>query len=266
VATGDPLLTELSFLARVQAIGAEVLVPDDTGWRDRIAGAGVGVTAAIGALAATGTVAVACGPGSPRSISLVPPAHLCLLPEDLLVTDLAEALASILTLPSALTWISGPSRSADLEMTLTLGVHGPATVDVVIVAADGERGGGCSSKVIQSAAPSKRPGIVPVTSRPESRPVMLIHGAGPGVNAHHRGLRPQFVRLPGHLRAEVSRSDERGWGGVQAGDNGCHRQEDVDAVREEPDGLGTWPVGGNELAVLDPGTVAKSHAHAAALE
>jgi L-lactate dehydrogenase complex protein LldG len=66
-------------------------------------------------------------------VSLVPPAHVCLLRAGDLVEDLAEALARLDSLPSGLVWISGPSRSADLEMTLTLGVHGPASVDVVIV-------------------------------------------------------------------------------------------------------------------------------------
>jgi L-lactate dehydrogenase complex protein LldG len=136
VATGDALLTGLSFLAGLRALGAEVLRADDPRWRERIGDVGVGVTAAIRGLAATGTVGLACGPGSPRATSLVPPAHVCLLSEADLVNDLSEALDGISPLPSALTWISGPSRSADLEMTLTLGVHGPATVDVVIVARD----------------------------------------------------------------------------------------------------------------------------------
>jgi L-lactate dehydrogenase complex protein LldG len=135
VATGDALVTKLGLLARLEQAGAPLLLPDDDRWTAEIAAAGAGVTAAILGLAATGTVAVACGPRSPRSVSLLPPAHVCLLPETDLLTDLSEALASLAALPSALVWISGPSRSADLGMRITLGVHGPASLDVVVVAA-----------------------------------------------------------------------------------------------------------------------------------
>ncbi len=133
VATGDPLLAPLDLPARLEAAGAEVLLPEDPAWSTAVAEAGAGMTGSVFGLAATGTVGVTCGPGAPRAVSLVPPAHVCLLRTGDLVEDLAEALSRIASLPSALVWISGPSRSADLEMTLTLGVHGPASVDVVIV-------------------------------------------------------------------------------------------------------------------------------------
>ena len=131
--TGDPLLDGLSLPARLRARGGDVLCAHDPEWAQAIASAGAGVTAALYGLAATGSVGVECGPGRPRSVSLVPPAHVCLLPETALVEGLHEVLGSITLLPSAMTWISGPSRSADLEMTITLGVHGPGSVDVVLV-------------------------------------------------------------------------------------------------------------------------------------
>jgi L-lactate dehydrogenase complex protein LldG len=59
--------------------------------------------------------------------------------EGTMVEDLAEALGRLLpvpgstALPSNLVWVSGPSRSADLELVLTIGVHGPASVDVIVV-------------------------------------------------------------------------------------------------------------------------------------
>lgn len=130
---GDPLLDQLSLPARLRARGGDILCADDPGWAQAIASAGAGVTGALYGLAATGSVGVECGPGRPRSVSLVPPAHVCLLAETALVEALYEALGSITPLPSAMTWISGPSRSADLEMTITLGVHGPGSVDVVLV-------------------------------------------------------------------------------------------------------------------------------------
>jgi L-lactate dehydrogenase complex protein LldG len=136
VATGDPLIAMLNLPARLDRIGARPLLPDDPRWPVEIASAGAGATGAIRGLAATGTVAVACGPGSPRSVSLLPPAHVCLLAEADLLPDLSSALPSLTALPSSLTWISGPSRSADLEMKITLGVHGPASLDVVVIAAE----------------------------------------------------------------------------------------------------------------------------------
>jgi len=133
VAVGDPILARLGFTARLEQAGVKVLLPSDPAWGDVLPSAGAGVTGAAFGLAATGTVAVPCGPGSPRGVSLVPPAHICLVRASDVVEDLSEALGLLSSMPSAVAWISGPSRSADLEMTLTLGVHGPASVDVVII-------------------------------------------------------------------------------------------------------------------------------------
>ncbi|HEY3238502.1 MAG TPA: LUD domain-containing protein [Acidimicrobiia bacterium] len=133
VATGDPVLARLRFTARLEDAGAKVLLPTDPAWEDLLPSAGAGVTGAAFGVAATGTVAVPCGVGSPRGVSLVPPAHICLVRASDVVEDLSEALGLLSSMPSAVAWISGPSRSADLEMTLTLGVHGPASVDIVVV-------------------------------------------------------------------------------------------------------------------------------------
>ena len=60
--------------------------------------------------------------------------HVCVLRASDIVPAFADAVASFAgTLPSALTWIGGPSRTGDLEMITTLGVHGPTVVEVVIV-------------------------------------------------------------------------------------------------------------------------------------
>jgi L-lactate dehydrogenase complex protein LldG len=137
VSTGDPLVARLELPAHLAGAGAAVLTPDDPAWRQALATAGAGVTGAAWGLAATGTVGLCCGPGSPRATSLVPPAHVCVVEVGDLVEDLAEALRRLAAEPSGLAsglvWVSGPSRSADIELTLTLGVHGPASVDVVLV-------------------------------------------------------------------------------------------------------------------------------------
>ncbi|NPA31925.1 MAG: lactate utilization protein C, partial [Chloroflexi bacterium] len=94
----------------------------------------VGLTAAALAVAATGSVLVHSGPGRPLTASLLPRAHGVLVPASRLVPDLEAALRH----PSwhsarAAALITGPSRTADIEMTLTVGVHGPAQVQVWLV-------------------------------------------------------------------------------------------------------------------------------------
>ena len=139
ISTGDPVVAKLGLAERLVAAGLDVLTPDDVFWRERLAEAGAGVTGAVAAVAASGTVGVVCGPGAPRATSLVPPAHICLVMRGTMVEDLAEALrrctptAAATELPSGLVWVSGPSRSADLELILTVGVHGPGSVDVIVV-------------------------------------------------------------------------------------------------------------------------------------
>lgn len=133
VSSGDPVIERGEIVGRLRKAGAEVLLPSDPAWGERLPVAGVGITGSVLGVAATGTVAVACGVDRPRGTSLVPPAHVCLVRTSDVVEDLDEALGLLSSLPSALAWISGPSRSADLGMTLTLGVHGPAAVDLIIV-------------------------------------------------------------------------------------------------------------------------------------
>lgn len=139
LSTGDPVVEQLGVEGHLGAAGLELLTPEDVFWRERLAEAGVGVTGAVAAAASSGTVGIACGPLAPRATSLVPPAHICLVLCDTMVGDLAEALNRCTPkgpdddLPSNLVWVSGPSRSADLELVLTVGVHGPGSVDVIIV-------------------------------------------------------------------------------------------------------------------------------------
>ncbi len=99
--------------------------------------ADVGVTGARIAVADPAAIALAAAPGSPRATSLLPAHHICVVRVSQLVPTLADAFTQMQAdgLPSALTWIGGPSRTGDLEMVITLGVHGPRTVDVILVGA-----------------------------------------------------------------------------------------------------------------------------------
>jgi len=116
----------------------DVLLPDAPDWRARLANAGIGITGARIAVVDPAAIALAAAPGSPRATSLIPPVHVCVVQVGDVVPTLGDALARIAAedLPSALTWIGGPSRTGDLEMILTLGVHGPRRVEVVLIAPD----------------------------------------------------------------------------------------------------------------------------------
>jgi L-lactate dehydrogenase complex protein LldG len=92
---------------------------------------------AIYGLADTGSVVLAASPDEPRARSLLPPVHISLLREDRILPGLPELFAEIGdALPSALAIVTGPSRSADIEQRLTVGVHGPGEVHVVLVPAN----------------------------------------------------------------------------------------------------------------------------------
>jgi L-lactate dehydrogenase complex protein LldG len=89
---------------------------------------------AIYGLADTGSVVLASGPEEPRARSLLPEVHISLLAEDRIVAGLDDLFAALgQDLPSALAIVTGPSRSADIEQSLTVGVHGPGEVHVVLL-------------------------------------------------------------------------------------------------------------------------------------
>jgi L-lactate dehydrogenase complex protein LldG len=97
---------------------------------------GAGVSRALYGLADTGSVVLAASPDEPRARSLLPSVHVSLLTEDRILPDLPSLFAAIGgELPSALAIVTGPSRSADIEQQLAVGVHGPGEVHVVLVPA-----------------------------------------------------------------------------------------------------------------------------------
>ena len=73
-------------------------------------------------------------PEEPRARSLLPAVHVSLLAEDRILPGLAELFDALGgELPSALAIVTGPSRSADIEQKLAVGVHGPGQVHIVLV-------------------------------------------------------------------------------------------------------------------------------------
>ena len=98
----------------------------------------VGITGACCAIGETGTLVMLSGPGTPPSVSLLPETHIALVRRSSVVRSMEDAWSRIRAgqdaLPRAVTFISGPSRTADIEQTVTLGAHGPYRVHIIVIA------------------------------------------------------------------------------------------------------------------------------------
>jgi L-lactate dehydrogenase complex protein LldG len=96
----------------------------------------VGITSCDSAIAETGTLMVLSRPGQERAASLMPPMHIAIVERGQIVPDLIDAFAMIGAeqLPSNVTFITGPSKTGDIELQLTTGVHGPGKWRVIVIA------------------------------------------------------------------------------------------------------------------------------------
>ncbi|MEQ9618660.1 MAG: lactate utilization protein [Deltaproteobacteria bacterium] len=109
--------------------------------KNRIAKGGIGITEADYAIADTGTLVLLTDKNKPRSVSLLPPIHIAVLRKENIVRNINELFVILKHkldtdkgITSCMTFITGPSRTADIELNLTLGVHGPKELYVVLTA------------------------------------------------------------------------------------------------------------------------------------
>ena len=94
----------------------------------------LGITSAQFGIAETGTLVLESDREFHRLTSLVPPIHVCLLKAETIKQTLGETLEILeKDLSRTVTFITGPSRTSDIELTLAIGVHGPAELHVIIV-------------------------------------------------------------------------------------------------------------------------------------
>ncbi|MGJ3259778.1 MAG: LutC/YkgG family protein [Rhodospirillales bacterium] len=100
---------------------------------------GVSVSMAYGGVAETGTLVMSSGPQSPTSLNFLPLDHIVVLSADDIAGDYETVWERIRNeagpgrLPRTVNWITGPSRTADIEQTLLLGAHGPQRLHILIV-------------------------------------------------------------------------------------------------------------------------------------
>jgi L-lactate dehydrogenase complex protein LldG len=98
----------------------------------------IGITGCYCAVAETGTLLLLGGPDTPKSTALLPETHVAIVNAARLVPTMEDAFALLRRergeLPRATWFVSGPSRTADIEQTIVIGAHGPYRVHVILVA------------------------------------------------------------------------------------------------------------------------------------
>jgi L-lactate dehydrogenase complex protein LldG len=122
-----PLLNELGLAGQLRELGVELVSPNTD--KHAMAQCDLGVTTADYLLPETGTLVLRSSQEKPRGVSLLPRIHLAIVTPAMLRADLHQVFAEAKD-SHYLVFITGPSRTADIELTVTLGVHGPKNLFV----------------------------------------------------------------------------------------------------------------------------------------
>lgn len=123
-----PTLAALDWQAAGLVVVARSVTADDP----------VGITGCFCAIAETGTLMLCTGPETAAATSLLPETHIAVVPVARIVASMEDAWTLLRTeygtaLPRAVNFVSGPSRTGDIEMTIVLGAHGPYRVHLLLV-------------------------------------------------------------------------------------------------------------------------------------
>lgn len=97
----------------------------------------IGLTGCYCGIGETGTLLLLGAPGTPKATALLPETHICVVKKSRIVPTMEDAFAlmrsEIGEPPRATFFVSGPSRTADIEQTLIIGAHGPYRVHVILI-------------------------------------------------------------------------------------------------------------------------------------
>jgi L-lactate dehydrogenase complex protein LldG len=133
--TDEPLPRRDELVRAIRDDGRQIVDPreDDCAFT-----ADAGITLARMGIAETGSIVIRSGSDTRRLASLAVPEHIAVLREGQIVPDLLDWAATLGSpMPANEVLITGPSRTADIELNLVMGVHGPKNVHVVLVAQGG---------------------------------------------------------------------------------------------------------------------------------
>jgi L-lactate dehydrogenase complex protein LldG len=123
---------------------ADLQKTDEESLRQHIIDSYIGITSADFCMADTATLVMRTRPGQARSVSLVPAIHIAVVELNRIIADLKELYALLKWDPqeskdgvtNCMTFISGPSKTADIEATMVHGAHGPREVHLFVLATE----------------------------------------------------------------------------------------------------------------------------------
>lgn len=127
-----PRLRSLGLPDVLRGLGVQLISPNAD--KHELAQCDLGITEADFILPETGTLVLRCSAEKPRAVSLLPRVHLAIIHPSALRADIHQVFAEAKD-SHYLVFITGPSRTADIELTVTLGVHGPKNLYVWMMAA-----------------------------------------------------------------------------------------------------------------------------------
>jgi len=125
-----PRLNQLQITTYLSSLGVELISPNAD--KHTIAQCDLGITEADFLLPETGTLVLRSSTDKPRAVSLAPRIHLAIVRSEMFRADMHQVFAEAKD-SNYLVFITGPSRTADIELTVTLGVHGPKNLYVWMV-------------------------------------------------------------------------------------------------------------------------------------